>query len=166
MPTAIKEFNFDDSGAEQRWLADAYRTWLQELAGGLPAPAAEFEFLWQALQSTRDRRVFLVLGNDQPAGFMVVDCSPSMPLRRNRSIPQTVDYRLVDLYLQPASRGLGLGSEAARLLWRRFHGCWEISVRDSDHRAINFWRKAITRFTNGDYSERRFAGWVSQRFRA
>jgi predicted acetyltransferase len=66
-------------------------------------------------------------------------------------------------------RMLGVGGRAARLLFDRFAGSWEVRQVPANVAGTSFWRKAIERYTGGAFTEVDWDGptfrGVVQRFR-
>jgi predicted acetyltransferase len=51
-------------------------------------------------------------------------------------------------------RRLGVGREAARLLFNRFQGQWLVPQSTRDRQAVEFWRRVIRDYTRGRFRER------------
>ena len=47
----------------------------------------------------------------------------------------------------------GIGQLAADYIWKHHSGKWEVSVIPENKSALSFWRRAITKFTNGQFLE-------------
>jgi predicted acetyltransferase len=61
--------------------------------------------------------------------------------------------RLEEFFVLRRHRGQGVGEAAARELFDRFPGRWELSQTANNHAARAFWRKVIGRYTGGRFSE-------------
>jgi predicted acetyltransferase len=162
MSVALKELT-TERDADYLWFDGAYRLWLQEL-GGSSSHVAASHFASPALSAQDGLRIFLIQRQGRSAGFAVVEFVALAPSSRARRVTSGSDYRLLDFYVEPEVRRLGVGFEAARLLFLRFRGAWEVSALDSDSRAIRFWRSVVTRAIGGGFSEARCLGRWSQHF--
>ena len=101
---------------------------------------------------------FIILQGDTRSGFALVTRVASFPQRG-------VDYRMAEFFVIAPARRRGVGAGAAELLFSRFSGEWEV-VEDAYNRpALSFWRRVISRQTEGHYTETREAGEVCHRFR-
>ncbi len=101
---------------------------------------------------------FVILKGGEPAGFALVQ--RTSPVRDG---PQ-VEYRMTEFFVSKPLRRLGLGREAAQLLFTRFGGRWLVT-ESSDHTgAVAFWRRVIGAHTRGRYREQLCGGEVQHRF--
>jgi predicted acetyltransferase len=138
--------------AASAWLEGAYLGWLAEIGARRVDTDTARETLALMLAS-EDIAALLIERAGQPTGFALVRTRPSCPL-----------YRLEDFYVLPAARRLGVGAAAARLLFDRFDGDWEIVSLQRDLVATRFWRQVLQRYTEGHLAEQRFAGEIRYRF--
>ena len=99
----------------------------------------------------------LILKNDKPAGFALV----SRPPRHQRA---QVDFRMADFFITPRSRRLGIGRDAAALIFNRFAGTWEIVEFLYNKPAVAFWRAIVGAYTGGKFRETMSQGEVHQTF--
>jgi predicted acetyltransferase len=99
----------------------------------------------------------ILLKNERPIGFALV----SRPPRNQRD---TVDFRMAEFFVTPKQRRLGIGRDAALLIFRRFAGAWEISEFLYNKPAVAFWRSVVNEFTGGKYRESIVHGEVRQLF--
>jgi predicted acetyltransferase len=153
MPVVLRDAHYSARGRE--WFGRAYQHWLEEL-GALAADVAASASDVDAALAQRDREVLIIERDDQLVGFAVL---------QHRSTPDRPSvYLLREFYVSPEFRTLGVGDAAARLLFDRFKDRWEIRSLSSDTRAIAFWRRVTTRYTEGVVEERRERGEVVQRF--
>jgi predicted acetyltransferase len=63
-------------------------------------------------------------------------------------------------------RRLGVGRDAATLIFNRFAGQWEVTEYVRNPGAVSFWRQVISLYTRGAYTERIADGEVRQVFRS
>jgi predicted acetyltransferase len=153
MPVALRDAHLVARGRE--WFARAYTHWLEEM-GASPADVAASASEVDAVLTQHDRNVLIIERDDQRVGFAVLQH------RSATDIPSV--HLLHAFYVSPEFRTLGVGDAAARLLFDRFRGRWEIRSLSSDTRAIAFWRRVTTGYAEGVVDERRERGEVVQRF--
>lgn len=101
----------------------------------------------------------IVLKNDRPIGFALV----SRPPRNQR---QAIDFRMAEFYVSPKSRRLGVGRDAALLIFSRFAGSWEVTEFLYNKPAVAFWRSVVAEYTGGQFKESTSHGEVRQVFRS
>ena len=70
-----------------------------------------------------------------------------------------------EFFINGKNRKLGIGREAAVLMFNRFAGEWEVTEYLRNPGAVQFWRRVIAAYTRGQYQERVQNGEVRQRFR-
>lgn len=99
----------------------------------------------------------LILKNDKFAGFAVVS-RPAMGQR------DKIDFRLSEFFIVANQRRLGIGRDAANLIFHRFAGRWEITEFQSNRTAVAFWRSVLNAYTGGKHRESVFNGEVKQYF--
>jgi predicted acetyltransferase len=99
----------------------------------------------------------VILKNDRPAGFALV----SRPLRNQRA---AAEFRMAEFFVIAPQRRLGVGRDAATLIFNRFGGSWEISEFQYNQSAITFWRSVVADYTGGRFRELRSQGEVRQTF--
>lgn len=107
-----------------------------------------FHYAWlDAYRVEPDRHALLVRVEGRPAGFALV-----------RSGEPT---RMAEFFVLAKYRRHGVGTAAARELFRRFAGDWSITQLATNRAATEFWRRAIP----ASFDERTWAdGRVEQRF--
>lgn len=153
MPVVLRDARH--SVRARDWFSRAQKLWLSEMGASLEDVASATDRSI-ALLSAPDRETLLIERNEEPVGFVV--------LQRLLSKDPSPTYLLLEFYVIPESRTLGVGAAAARLLFDRFDGSWEIRSLSSDVRAIAFWRRVTSRYALGAIEERRERGEVVQRF--
>lgn len=99
----------------------------------------------------------IILKNEQPVGFALVSRPP-----RNRR--DQVDFRMAEFFIAFKSRRLGIGRDAAQLIFNRFAGSWEITEFLHNKTAVSFWRMILTEYTGGKFQEKVSHGEVHQTF--
>jgi len=83
---------------------------------------------------------------------------------RGPSSPPTASYRMAEFFVCRPNRGRGVGQGAARLIFDRFAGRWEIIEYLRNPNAVRFWRRVVARYTQGRFEERVVNGEVRQVF--
>jgi predicted acetyltransferase len=92
------------------------------------------------------RHPFLVRVDDRLAGFAIVDT-------RSRLTGDEGVHDVAEFFVARRHRGRGVGAAAARALFDRFGGRWEVREKPENTGAIAFWRRVIDRYTGGRYTE-------------
>jgi predicted acetyltransferase len=75
-----------------------------------------------------------------------------------------VNYHMSEFFVRKSHRRLGIGRDAAKLIFDRFAGDWEIVEYQRNPSAVTFWRRVLTTYCKGHYTERSLNGEVHQRF--
>jgi predicted acetyltransferase len=92
------------------------------------------------------RHPFLLYAAGALAGFAIVDT------RSRLSGDQDV-RDMADFFVARTVRRRGVGSAAARALFDRFGGRWEVRQTAKNHPALAFWRRVIADYTGGAFRE-------------
>ena len=100
----------------------------------------------------------VILRDDKPVGFALV----SRPTLRRAD---SADYRLSEFYVDKSVRRLGVGREAAELIFKRFDGRWEVTEILRNQPAVAFWRSVVGDYTHGHFRESVLHGEVKHLFR-
>jgi len=153
------------SGEDRKWIERAYHLYLDDLGSGgtgvFPALTVTGQGPQDLLDSWfRDPRAtpLVLLREGQPAGFALV---------QQTSTPASgplASFRLTEFYVSRPMRRLGVGREAARLLFNRFQGQWLVPQSTRDRQALEFWRRVIRDYTRGRYRERLAGGELQHTF--
>lgn len=164
MPVSIRDAR--NTEADRQWIRRNYAEYLQDLTqlsmntGVFPVHGEhgdreqELMARWFADDSSLP---LILLKNDRPAGFALV----SRPLRNQRDV---IDYRMAEFFVSPANRRLGVGRDAAQLIFSRFEGTWEITEFLHNKPAVAFWRSIVSQITAGRFRESVAHGEVRQVF--
>jgi len=153
------------SGEDRRWIERAYREYLDDIAAGgtgvfpalLVTGQASEDLLGPWFHDERSMP-FLILRGSEPAGFALVQRTSVV-----RDGPEA-EYRMTEFFISRPLRQLGLGREAAQLLFSRFEGRWLVTESTGHEGAVAFWRRVIGAYTRGRYRERQSGGEVQHRF--
>jgi len=152
-----------NSPRDRQWIQAQYPQYLEDLSqmsmntGVFPATAeVQMELMarWFADDSSYP---LIILKNERPAGFALVSRPP-----RNRR--DQVDFRMAEFFIASSSRRLGIGRDAAQLIFNRFAGTWEITEFLHNKGAVGFWRTILMEYTGGKFQERVALGEVHQTF--
>lgn len=149
----------EDCAHDRRWLESQYPQYLDDLGGnGVQTAGVAVHLQWQdewmASWFAAANVPLIILSNRRPAGFALVGPSPQ----------PGIDQRMLEFYIAPAQRRAGVGRRAARLIFGRFGGTWEITTSLGNHLALSFWRSLLQQYSGGRHRERFLHGEVSQVF--
>lgn len=154
-----------NSPQDRLWIQRQYPEYLQDLSelsmntGTFPAyreREAELMARWFADDSSHP---LIILKDERPAGFALV----SRPPRNQR---EQIDFCMAEFFISPRSRRLGIGRDAARLIFNRFAGTWEIMEFLYNKPAVAFWRSIVSEYTESKFRETLANGEVRQVFRS
>ena len=108
----------------------------------------------------RDERThpLVILAAGQPAGFALV-ARPLAPTGGGQTV-----HEMAEFYIRTTHRRRGVGAEAAALIFRRFGGDWQVAEARRNTPAVAFWRRVISRYTQGAYTERVVDGDIRHTF--
>ena len=94
------------------------------------------------------RRPFLVRADGRLAGLVLVKKGSEL------SGDQTV-WDMAEFFIVRRYRRRGIGTCVAHEVWRRFPGCWEVRIMESNRSAHVFWARAIAAFVGETIAPRR-----------
>jgi predicted acetyltransferase len=83
-----------------------------------------------------DRIALILRWQGRPAGFALIN--------RFTHLPGAVDRAMAEFFVVRKHRRTGLGARAARTLFSRYPGLWEVAVARRNTGAAAFWRAAIS----------------------
>jgi len=101
----------------------------------------------------------LILKGSEPVGFALVT-RPRIP----HAGDDAVNYHMSEFFVRQAHRRTGVGRDAATLIFDRFAGEWEINEYQRNTGAVAFWRRVVSAYSKGRYTERLRNCDVLQRF--
>jgi predicted acetyltransferase len=152
------------------------RQWIQSVYGEYIESLADLNTgLYSVIGSDppREEEIFANwFSNDQSHPLVIVKGATSVgfALVARQRIPSegrpAADYRMSEFFVLEKHRRLGLGRDAATLIFDRFAGDWEIFEYLRNPGAVAFWRRVVSVYTSGQYSERTRHGEVQQRFKS
>ena len=154
------------SKKDRQWIQDIYGEYLDALSD---LNTGLFSVL--GTDNPREQEIFanwfsndqshplLILKGSEPVGFALVT-RPRIPDPGEAA----VNYAMSEFFVRKAHRRIGVGRDAARLIFDRFAGDWEIVQYLRNPGAITFWRRVLTTYGKGRFTERSRNGEVRQRF--
>jgi predicted acetyltransferase len=154
------------SPQDRAWIGKGYAEYIEELsqlnmntgvfpvAGEFGEREPELMARWFADDSSHP---LVILKNDRPVGFALVS-------RPSRNQPSAADFRMAEFFITAKERRLGIGKDAAVLIFNRFGGTWEVSEFQYNKPAVTFWRSIVADYTNGRFRESQSHGEVRQVF--
>ena len=90
------------------------------------APYPYFEAYW----SEPGRFPFFILEKGQRVGFILV---------RGPESTGDGNHQMAEFFVEPESRGLGVGKRAVRNTWEQFPGDWSLQAYMANSAAVRFW---------------------------
>jgi predicted acetyltransferase len=162
VPVSIRDAQ--NSPQDRLWIERQYPEYLNDLSdlsmntGMFPAYERQAELLarWFADDSAHP---LLILQDDRPVGFALV----SRPPRNQRD---QVDFCMAEFFVSSPSRRLGVGRDAAQLIFSRFSGTWQVTEFLYNKPAVAFWRATVAAYTQGHFRETLVHGEVRQVFKS
>lgn len=163
MPVSIRDAL--NSQADRLWIQRQYPEYLNDLSdlsmntGMFPAyreREAELMARWFADDSSHP---LVILKDDRPVGFALV----SRPPRNQR---EHIDYCMAEFFISSSARRLGVGRDAAKLIFNRFSGTWQVTEFLYNTPAVAFWRATVSEYTANQFRELRMHGEVKQVFKS
>lgn len=98
-----------------------------------------------------DRFPFLVRVDGRLAGFALV--RRGTYFREHESRDEKPAWLIAEFFVMRKYRRRGVGALIARQLFDRFRGRWEIAELAGNGEAQAFWRKTISEYTGGNFTE-------------
>ncbi len=157
------------SAADRNWIRGIYPAYLEDLSmlnTGIFPVYGEFgqrepDLLGRWFADDRSHPL-LILKSGRAVGFALV----VRPPQRHSAAggPEPADYHLSEFFIEQRYRRLGVGREAATLIFNRFSGRWEVTEYLRNAGAVAFWRRVIATYARGQYQERIADGEVRQTF--
>ena len=132
-------------------LIQLYKYDFSEFAGiGSPygEVGADGRYIYDGLDSywrEEGRFALTTHADSRLAGFILVNQWSAL----NRQL----DHSVGEFFVLRKYRRIGVGSRAAKILFERWPGCWEVGVARYNKPALSFWRKAISAAVEGDVEE-------------
>ncbi len=156
------------SKQDRQWIRSVYGEYLDSLADlntgffsviGADSPSEDEIFAnWFANDQSHP---LLILKGSDAVGFALVT-RPRIPAAGETS----VNYFMSEFFVRKPHRGMGIGRDAATLIFDRFAGEWEILQYQRNPASVAFWRRVIGDYCKRGYTERTRNGEVRQRFKS
>lgn len=108
---------------------------------GLYGDPQKIERFW----TERGRRSFFIRADGALAGFALI--------RDEATYAGAGTHEVSEFFVLRKFRRLGVGEQAARMLFDLAPGPWELSQLASNVGAQEFWRRVIDRYTHGKFSD-------------
>ena len=154
------------SQKDRQWIQDIYGEYLDALSDlntglfsvlGSDNPRGHEIFAnWFANDQSHP---LVILKGSETVGFALVT-RPRIPAAGEVA----ADYHMSEFFVRKAHRRSGVGRDAARLIFDRFAGDWEILEYQRHPGAVAFWRRVLSTYNKGKFTERSRNGEVHQRF--
>ncbi|WP_058515358.1 GNAT family N-acetyltransferase, partial [Legionella santicrucis] len=91
-----------------------------------------------------NRKAFLIKILDELAGFVLLN---------QVATSSDVNWNIGEFFILARFQRQGIGQLVAHELWNTYPGRWEVSILPENKDGLLFWRKIISVYTNGKYSE-------------
>jgi len=154
------------SKKDRQWIQNVYAEYIEALAdlntglfsviGGDNPHEDEIFAHWFASDHSHP---LLILKGPEPVGFALV----TRPLIAAAG-EAAVNYHMSEFFVRKQYRRVGIGRDAAKLIFDRFAGDWEIVEYQRNPGAVAFWRRVLSVYCAGRFTERTQNGEVRQLF--
>jgi len=153
---------------DRQWIESVYGEYLDSLAdlntGFFPVIGTENahqDEIFANWFSNDQAHPLLISQGADPVGFALVT--------RQRMTPAGTAgarFRMSEFFIRRPHRRVGVGRNAAILIFDRFTGDWEIIEYQRHPGSVAFWRRVLAVYCPGNFTERMQHGEVQQRFRS
>lgn len=89
-------------------------------------------------------RAFLVKIENELAGFVLL---------KEKDAQSHKFWEMSEFFILGKFQNHGVGAKVAFKIWNMHPGFWEVTVIPENKLALSFWRKTISKFTHGNYTE-------------
>jgi predicted acetyltransferase len=150
--------------AEHELLRNLYPLYLHDLSEFGDEYQLDARGCWQPdylgtwLSPSPEVHPLLLRWEGRTVGFAFVGQAPFPYMTPGR------DFRLSEFFILRSQRRKGLGRRAARAVFDRFQGVWEVSQLPANRTAIDFWRSVIRDYTGGTFQDTEVDGTPGQVF--
>ncbi len=166
MPVSIRDVR--NSLKDRQWIQSVYGEYVESLAdlntgffSVLGTENARQDEIFANWFSNDQAHPLVILQGTDPVGFALVT--------RQRIAPggaQGTRFRMSEFFIRRPHRRVGIGRTAATLIFDRFTGDWEIHEYQRHPGSVAFWRRVLTVYCPGKFTERAQNGEVHQRFKS
>lgn len=144
MNIVVTQASLDDKPLLQR-LMEFYQYDFSEYENSDLDSRGMYGYAWlDHYWSEEGRYPFLVRVDGQLAGFVLVNQFTLLP---------TSEWSIAEFFIMRKYRRKGVGKTVAFSIFDKFRGVWETFQLDNNIPAQHFWRKVISEYTNGQYTE-------------
>lgn len=154
------------SKADRRWIQDVYGEYLESLSGlntgffpAIGADGPEKDGIFASWFSSEHSHPLIIASGDERVGFALVS-RPQIPAA-GEVVP---DFRMAEFFIRAPHRHKGFGRDAAKLIFDRFAGDWEVVEYQRNPGSVRFWRRVLGEYCRGDFAERSRHGEIRHRF--
>ena len=154
------------SKKDRQWIQDVYGEYLDSLAdlntglfSVLGADNPHEHEIFANWFSNDQSHPLVILKGPEPVGFALVS-RPRIP----QAGEKPADYHMSEFFVRKPFRRAGIGRNAATLIFDRFAGHWEIVEYHRNPDSVAFWRRVLSTYCGGQYTEKTRHGEVRQRF--
>ena len=165
MPVSIRDCKH--SPKDRQWIESIYGEYLEDLSqlntGIFPVVIEESQRndeIFANWFSNEHSHPLVIVKGSQSVGFALVT-RPRIAAAGDTAS----DFHLSEFFIRRPHRRVGIGRDAATLIFSRFSGEWEIVEYDRNPTAIAFWRRVVQTYTGGKFQERSRNGEIRQRFK-
>jgi predicted acetyltransferase len=166
VPMSIRDVR--TSKKDRQWIQDVYGEYVEDLAdlntgffSVVSAESTQQDEIFASWFSNEHAHPLVLVNGRESIGFALVT-RPRIPAAGERS----ADFCMSEFFVRKAHRRLGLGRDAATLIFDRFFGDWEIVAYQRNAGSVAFWRTVIGHYSRGEFQERLRHGEIRQRFRS
>jgi predicted acetyltransferase len=92
------------------------------------------------------RHIFVIKYGSRVAGF-------AMATRGSPVSQRPTDLDVAEFFVLRAFRRLGVGRQAAFMLWDTIPGQWVVRVVETNETGVNFWSEVVRSYTSGVFGE-------------
>ncbi|WP_407074310.1 GNAT family N-acetyltransferase [Paenibacillus lacisoli] len=92
-----------------------------------------------------EKLAFIIRSRRRPAGFALMERLEER---------EEGDYYMTEFFVLQKYRRSGVGSWAARQLFKEFQGKWKVTQLGTNLPALAFWRQVISEYTDGKFEEK------------
>ena len=97
------------------------------------------------------RHIFLIKYGSRVAGL-------AMATRGSPASQSPTDLDVAEFFVLRAFRHVGVGRQAAFMLWDTIRGQWVVRVAETNQTGVSFWSDVIRSYTSGVFGESTMAG--------
>ena len=156
------------SKKDRQWIQDVYGEYIDSLSdlntglfSVIGADNPRKDEIFANWFSNDQAHPLVILKGAEQVGFALVT-----RLRVAPAGNEGATYRMSEFFVRRSHRLAGIGRNAATLMFDRFTGDWEILEYLRHPGSVAFWRRVLTDYCPGNFSERAQNGEVLQRFRS